>query len=350
MNKRVCKSKSLLLSLLLIVTVSFSLSAQDARKEYTESFDVKQGVSLDSDTKYSDVELLTWDKSVIDILVEIEVDAASKSRAESALEKIEVRIGQSGNRVYLETDFDNGWSRNVKTEINITIKAPSWVNLDMENSYGDLFIQEVSGLVLLDLKYGNMKAGSLTRGNTKPYSEMDIAYSNVEIDELGWLDLEVSYSDIEINNSRMLFVENKYSKLNGGIAGGIITEGAYDKYSFDEVDSFVGELKYSGIKLGTLHKGMDLQSGYTGVKIEKLSKEFDKLDASLSYGNLYVGLEPGASFKFEGEAKYGKVNISTGDRLSKTKENNYVRVWGNVGSNPKSSINVITKYGNSSFE
>ena len=73
------------------------------------------------------------------------------------------------------------------------------------------------------------------------------------------------------------------------------------------------------------------------------------MDAALSYGNLTVGLEPGASFKFEGEAKYGNVNIS-GDRLSKTKENNYVRVWGNVGSNPKSSIKVITKYGNSNFE
>ena len=104
---KVFKSKSLLLSLLLIVTVSFSVSAQDARKEYTESFDVKQGVTLDTDTKYSDVELLTWDKSVIDILVEIEVEASSKSRAESALEKIEVHIGKSGNTVSLETDFEN---------------------------------------------------------------------------------------------------------------------------------------------------------------------------------------------------------------------------------------------------
>ncbi len=44
MKMKVFKSKSLLLSLLLIVTVSFSLSAQDARKEYTETFDVSKGV------------------------------------------------------------------------------------------------------------------------------------------------------------------------------------------------------------------------------------------------------------------------------------------------------------------
>ena len=138
----------------------------------------------------------------------------------------------------------------------------------MDNSYGDLFIQEATGLVLLDLKYGNMKAGSLSRENKKPYSQIDMAYSNAEIDELGWLELEISYSDMQINSSKMLFVENKYSKLSGEKAGGIITEGAYDKYTFEEIDSFVGELRYSGIKFGRLNKALDLHSGYTGVKIE----------------------------------------------------------------------------------
>ncbi len=109
-------------------------------------------------------------------------------------------------------------------------------------------------------------------------------------------------------------------------------------------------MKYSGLKFGRLNKTLDLHSAYTGAKIETLSNGFDKVDAELSYGNFSVGLEQGASFKFEGEAKYGNVNISTGDRLSKTKENSYVRIWGNVGSNPKSSIHVITKYGNSTFE
>ena len=148
----------------------------------------------------------------------------------------------------------------------------------------------------------------------------------------------------------MLFVDSKYSKLLGEKVGGIVTDGMYDKYYFDEVDSFVAELKYSGLKFGKLNKVLNLHSAYTNAKVAILSNGFDEVDAELSYGNLSVGLEQGASFKFEGEAKYGNVNIATGDRLSKSKENNYVRVWGNVGSNPKSTINVLTKYGNSSFE
>jgi hypothetical protein len=132
------------------------------------------------------------------------------------------------------------------------------------------------------------------------------------VDVAGWVEAELAYSDLEINQSKMLFVESKYSKVLGEKAGGIVTEGAYDKYVFDEIDSFVAELKYSGIKFGQLNKTLSLHSGYTHAKIERLSKGFDEVEASLSYGNIHMGLETGASFKFEGEAKYGNVNIDSG--------------------------------------
>ncbi len=347
---KVFEPKSLLLSLLLIIAATFSLSAQDAQKTYSETYDISKGVTLSTETKYSDIELLTWEKDVVDIFVEVEVDASSDNKAREMLEKIEVQINKSGNTVFLETKMDNGWSRNVKVEINITIKAPKYINLDMENSYGDLFIQEVSGLVLLDLKYSNLKAGSLSRGNEKPYNMIDLAYSNAEVDEAGWVEVELSYSDLEINSSRMLFVESKYSKLIGEKAGGIITKGAYDKYYIDEIDSFVAELRYSGLKFEVLNNNLNLHSAYTNAKIFKLSKDFEEVEASLAYGNIYIDVEAGASYKFEGEAKYGNVNIDSGERLSKTKENNYVRVWGTVGSSAKSSMKLITKYGNCTIE
>jgi hypothetical protein len=230
------------------------------------------------------------------------------------------------------------------------VKAPAYINLNAECGYGDLFIQEITGLVLMDLKYSNLKAGSLSRGNEKPYNQLELAYSNAEVDEAGWMEVELSYSDLELNQSKMLFMESKYSKLIAQKAGGVVTEGAYDKYTIDELDSFVAELKYSGIKFGRLNKTLNLHSGYTHAKIENLSKNFDEVEAELAYGNIYLGLESGATFKFDGEAKYGNVNINAGDRMSKTKENSYTRVWGNVGSNPKASIKLTTKYGNINVE
>lgn len=346
MKMQMFKSRSLLLSLLLILVVSFSLSAQDARKEYSETYNVSEGVTLSAETKYSGIELLTWDKNEVDIFAEVEVDASSKNRAEELLKKIKVNIEKSGNTISVETEMENGWSRNAKVKINITVKAPAYINLNMEVGYGDLFIQEVSGLALLDLRYSNIKAGALSRGNEKPYNALEMAYSNGTIDQAGWVQLELAYSDVEIITSEMLFIENKYSKVTGEKAGGIATEGAYDKYFFDEVDSFVGELKYSGLKFGTLNKSLEVHCTYTSVNVEKLARGFDKIDAELSYGNIDLDVESGAAFKFEGVAKYGKVNVELDGKLSKSKEGTTQRVWGSVGSNPRSSVNLITKYGN----
>jgi hypothetical protein len=346
MKMKVYKPKSLLLSLLLIIAVNFSMSAQDARKEYTENYAVNKGITLSAETGYSNVEVLTWDKNEVDILAVVEVDASSKSRAEEALEKVNVIIQKSGNTISLKTELENGWSRNVKTDIHIIVKAPAYINLTVKNSYGDLFVQEVTGLALLDLQYSNLKSGKLSRGNEKPYNRLELAYSNATVEETGWMELKMAYSDVELVLSNMLFVESKYSKLMGEKAGGIVTEGAYDKYYIDEIDSFVAELKYSGLKFEVLNKTLSLHSSYTGAKILKLSKSFDEVDAELSYGNISLDMEPGASYKLDSEARYGSISVASGDKLSKSKETTTTRVWGTVGSNPKNTIKLITKYGN----
>jgi hypothetical protein len=350
MKKRVSKMKSLLLLLLPITVASLSLSAQDATKDYTETFNVSKGVTLSSDTKYSDIELVTWEKDVVDILVQIKVEASSDSRAEEKLSKIDVEIAKTGNTITLETEFEEGWSMNAKVDIHITVKAPAYLNLTMESSYGDLFIQELSGLVQLDLKYGNLKAGSLSRGDEKPYNNLDLAYSNGTIESAGWMELELAYSDLEIGESKMLFVESKYSKLMGQKSGGIITEGAYDKYTFDELDSFVGELKYSGIKFGALNKKLTVESKYTPIKILRLSKDFKEVNVVTSYGNIYIDLEEGASFKIDGEARYGKINVAMEGKLNQMKENTVMTISGTVGSAPKGTMKLEARYGNIDIE
>ena len=67
-------------------------------------------------------------------------------------------------------------------------------------------------------------------------------------------------------------------------------------------------------------------------------------------GFQFMGVESGASFKFEGASKYGKVNINKEGKLSKSKEGTSMKVWGTVGSSPKSTMNLITKYGNIDIE
>lgn len=350
MKTKTYNLNGLVLSVLLVASAGISLAAQDARKEYSESYDVSKGVTLEMDTKYSNVEILSWERNVVDIFIEVEVNAPSKNRAEEVLGEARVEIGRSGNTIVVETGWSEGTQRGIEKKINVTVKAPSHLNLDVDNTYGDLFIQEIGGLVLMDLKYSNLRAGKLSRGDVKPYNQIEFAYSNGTIEEVGYLELEIAYSEMEINASEMIFMESKYSKLIGMKAGGILTEGAYDKYQFDEIGSFVAELKYSGLKFGNLRRNLELQSNYTNVKILKLSRDFEKVDASLSYGNITMDVENGTAFRVDGESRYGKIRMAQEGNLNRMKEGATEKLTGTVGSNPRATIRLVTKYGNIDIE
>jgi len=337
----------LLLCTLLISVAGFSLSAQEGRREYRETYDVKEGVTLSADIRYADMEIVNWDRNEVEVYAEVRVDAGSQARAEEHLDMIDVRISKSGNTIYVETEFDEGWSKRVKkVEIQFTVQAPAYMNLTMDLAYGDVFIQELDGLVLLDLKYGNLKAGTLGRGNEKPYNALELAYSDGAVDRAGWVEVELAYSELDISNSSMLFTESKYSKLMGETTGGIVTEGAYDKYTFDRIDNFVAELKYSGVRFGSLAKKFVVEAKYTNIKIDQVAADFKEISAESSYGNIYLGMDQGASYKIEAETKYGKIEMDEDGKLSRSKDNNYMKVWGTVGTSPKGSMTLEARYGN----
>ena len=144
MKTKTYNLNGLVLSVLLVASTAVSLTAQDAKKAYSESYDVNKGVTLEMDTKYSNVEILTWENNVVDIFIEVQVNAPARNRAEEVLGEAQVEIGRSGNTITVETGWSEGSYRGIEKKISVTVKAPSYLNLNVDNAYGDLFIQELS--------------------------------------------------------------------------------------------------------------------------------------------------------------------------------------------------------------
>src|SRR5450759_4421659 len=89
----------------------------------------------------------------------------------------------------------------------------------LSNKYGNTDLDELHGLVNLDIRYGNLTAGKLTRGNVKPLNKLNLAYGKATIDEAGWLDLTVRYvGSIDITKSQAILLDSNYSKLSLGAA------------------------------------------------------------------------------------------------------------------------------------
>ncbi|MFO7844341.1 MAG: DUF4097 family beta strand repeat-containing protein [Bacteroidales bacterium] len=353
------KFKSILLLIffiqILVVSAAFS-AADEFSKNLHKEFNADQNTLLLIENKFGDVDINNWDKNQVVIDVTITVDHRNEDKAKELLEYIQVDISQDGNTIKAITTIDNKFSKwnftfsDNKKEFSIDydIKIPKNIKLDLENKYGNVFINEISGHAIVDVKYGNLKINKIIRGNKKPFSEISLGYSNGNIDECEWLNVTLQYSRLEIERSKALIAVTKYSKLFVNKVSSIVCESKYDTYNIGTISNFVGTTAYTEMKFKEVSKLLEVDNRYGGITVDFIPQGFEKIDIDNEYGGIKLGIDANASYQIKGYAKYADIDYPGTRRVTHIKEGNSLTVKGSVGEkeNPASEVNIQTKYGN----
>lgn len=328
MKNQQFKQRVSIVFLLLLAGIMLPLTAQKANKKIAESYSVRKGFTLGIENVYGEINITSWERDEVSVTVTIETEAGSQSKADAMLDDIEISISESSNAVYFETDIDVGSMKgNKKVNVAYEVKAPAYINAAIEQKYGDVYIQELTGVADLEIMYGGLVAGALTP-STDAWNSLELAYGNADIERASPISAEIKYSEITIDNAVLLEIESAYSELYLGEVGELELESKYDK-----------------LKVKSLLGSMEIESAYTQVTIDMVSSGFEEIDAEMTYGNFTAGLENGTSFDIEAEVVYGSVRIPDGS-WSSEKQGNKQEISGTVGRGGKGSITVDMKYGN----
>lgn len=349
--------KQRLLLFIPLLLLSFTLSAQqEVTKEFHKEYTAGENTTLDISNKYGDVLITSWDKDQIVIDVKVTVEMPSKERAEKLLAYIEVEFSESDNRVSAKTIIDDkfnfsGWgSSSRRFSIDYTVKMPVKTALTLSNRYGNTDIDELSGLLNLDIKYGDLSAGKLTRGNIKPISRLSISYGKGTVEETGWLDLYMRYcGTTTIDRSQAILLDCKYSKLVLGETSSVVGVSKYDNLRIESINNLVLENGYTDTNIGTLSKKLDYDGSYGSFTIERIPVGFESLNVDTKYMGVRLGIEDDASYNLDARVSYGGLrydedNFSAQRRIV---ENNSNEVSGIVGKNqsPEARVKVVASYG-----
>jgi len=354
MKAQKSKFALLLISLQLMVILTASAAVEQYTKNLHQDYDADQNTLLIIQNKFGNVNINNWDKNQVSIDVIIKIDHKDEERAKELLNYINIEFSKEGNTLKaittIDEKFNKGftWSDNNKEfSINFEVKIPKNIQLNLENKYGDVFINEIIGHAILSVKYGNLKANKIIRDNTKPLSEIYLAYSNGTIEECEWLKLTLKYSKLEVTKSKALIAVTKYSKLYVDIASSIVSESKYDNYKIGKVVNFVTTAAYTDFKFVEITRKLEVENRYGGITVEKMPADFEKIDIQNEYGNVKIGIEATASYYLNGVAKYGDIEYPDNGRISRIKETTETTVNGTVGSNAetKSVVEIQTKYG-----
>ncbi len=353
-------------ALIIVLALFTGFTTRAAEDEYSKKihkeYDTNEQTHLDLTNKYGDVEITNWSKNTLVIDVKITVDHRSEEKAKELLDHITVNFNQNDNTIEVETEIEenfnkSSWffdfdSNNKKFSIDYEIKMPKSLQLTLENKYGDVFLDEVTGQADLTVKYGNLKANKILRNNTKPLSKIYLAYSDGTIEEANWLKMTLKYSKMEVNKSTALIAVTKYSKLYTNETSSIVAESKYDHYYLGDVENLVSESKYTDYKLDQLNKKLDVNTKYGDIDISYIPKTFEEITIDNKYGHIDLKIDKAASYKIDGTAEYGDIDYPESKNVNRMEENTDLKIHGIIGKakNPKSNIKLKTKYGDIEIE
>jgi hypothetical protein len=339
------------ISLFLVAT---TLRAEELTKEFHKEYTAGTK-ALDISNKYGDVVIESWDKDQIVINVKVTVDMSSREKAQKYLDLIDVQFAETTDEISAKTVINDnfnftGWGSSRKFSIDYNIKMPVGTNLDLANKYGNTDIDELHGLLNLEIKYGNLTAGKFTRGNVKPLNKVTIAYGKGTIDEVGWLDLTERYvGSMDIGKSQAILLDSKYSKISLGDASSMVGESKYDNIRIETIKNLVLENGYTEVNIGELTKKLTYNGSYGSFSIDRIPSGFEAIDIETHYMGVKLGIEESANYKLEAKVSYGglKYNEDNFKNQKRIVENNSSEISGTVGSedNPAAKVNVIASYG-----
>jgi hypothetical protein len=352
MKKQVYKTGTILIASLFL---AISVSAQPAVKEFHKEYTAGPNTTLDISNKYGDVNVETSDQNQVVINVKVTVELPNREKAEKLLSYIDVMFSENDNTISAKTVIDekfnfSGWGDSRRFSINYTVKMPSRLNLTLANRYGNTDLDEIGGLVKLDIKYGNLTADNFKRGNDKPINYISLAYGKAAINDAGWLDINSRYvGSFKVVKSQALLLDSKYSKIDIGETSSIVGETKYDNIRIGNINNLILDAGYSDINIGTLTKKLKFDGGYGSFSVEKIPAGFESIESDTKYIGVKLGIEDNASYQLYAKLSYGnlKFNEDNFKNQKRIVENNSSETSGIVGkeSSPSSKVNISATYG-----
>ena len=250
-------------------------------KKIKETYALTDAGELELENKYGDITIFGWDKDEVQITISIEVDHRKKETANDLVNRVKPIIQQGNDLVsvrYEIAEKNSGFFAELfekanpfdydrsNIQVDYEVYLPRKAELKANNAFGDVIVEDWSGelraiiehgdLWLNDdlgradvsMKYGKLRAKSITRGT--------LTLKNGELDMEDAERLNLTTSGTDITMDKVTALELNSSK---------------DKMTLEEVSSLHGSLKFTTLRLNRLIGNVDMTLKIADFQIAEIS-------------------------------------------------------------------------------
>jgi hypothetical protein len=301
-----------IMTILSVILLKFSLlSAQydSETRSFIKTVPVGKETTLEVSNKYGTIQITPWNKDSAYIKAEVKAYAKDHSKFGKMFDGITVNITDSKYLVRAQTEFTSnintlfesfkGMTNKIisydsHVEINYYINIPEYLNLKIENKYGDVYMENASGEFKISISNGSFKANSLGKK-----SSVNIVFCDAKINKIVSGNVDASFSELSIGETEDLSINSISSRYDIKKAGIIRGDSKRDKFFIENIESLSGIAYFTDYNVNKLTKELTLTTRYGSVNADLIEKGFESININSGYTDLSLSFEPGSSYNLD---------------------------------------------------
>ena len=282
------------------------------------------------------------------IRAEIKAVASNKEKLGKMFDGISINMTESKYQIRAETNFTQNIgmlfenfkgmtskliSYDSKVEINYYISIPEYLNLKIENKYGDVYMEDITGDFSISLSNGSFKANSLGKN-----SSLNLTFCDATINSIASGRSMPHFQRFHQRNLEMSSINSISSKYEIKKAGIITIESRRDKFYIDNIKTIKGTSYFTDFNLKNLSREVSLSTRYGNLNIDPIENGFESVNLNTGYTDVSLGFEPGSSYNLD--IRHLNAFLVISDKSAKTEKKvlnedkkEYI-TSGTVGKNP----------------
>ncbi|MCU4166488.1 hypothetical protein [Carboxylicivirga caseinilyticus] len=310
------KSYTVLLFYILFSHWILAQNYTETIKHHRTSY-VSPTATLELINKYGSIHVSTWDVDSVSIDIEFFIAEKNESKFNKIKENVDFKISGNSSFLSAETVFGSKYasffsdikeatnlmSSNKSSHIDYYVKVPEYINIKINNRYGNIFIPDFQGNLNIELANGDFQAKKITGSNI-----LNLAFGNVLIEQLEQSSLSLNFSEVKIKDAGQLNLNSKSSMVSIDECNLIKLQSKRDEYNIGHIGFMFGDTYFSKMNIQNLDSefNMILKYGeltHLGInpafKLIRINSEYANCDLQLTNPVAYSSTIKGSKSEFE---------------------------------------------------
>ena len=264
--------------------------------------------------KYGKINIISWEKDSIKLIVDISAVAKTKEEAEKILQRVHIEPIFDEKYFILTTEISEKTSGNIisqliddltekakdlidKTniEINISLMVPERAKLNINNKYGDVnFEKNFKGNLQLSLAYGNLNATDLP-----PFSSLNVQSGKIFINSIQNGRIALKYGKLALRSADRLYLESSSSEIDIDEVKDLDVDSRNDDFNIINAHSLTGKTSLSKVFVQEMWQKARLEMQGGSFKIRMLKASFEWIDIQSKSTDIKITPEENLAYQLD---------------------------------------------------